>query len=237
MRTGIYSIIILFLSIAASDALWAQKKDTVWYVEWYRYTGPYMGEEYEQSTVKAWLDGTRSMIRLKNDRYISIIGDTLYLLNQHLSTYTTGLVSLRELLWVDERVIRQRSAARPLKIIRTGRELTHDGYDAAEWVVSMVMNKLFIPVRQEMLVTRQTPLPDYLLEDFYMVQSFIEANVFTDWLNIADTLIQERQVPLVTRWHIEVPPDSTMWLFHRAGRYSQNNGSTRFLPPTIQLRI
>ncbi len=86
-----------------------------------------------------------------------------------------------------------------------------DGYNTEEWIAFMVMNRMFMPVRQEMMLTTQLPLPDSLLPNFYLAQSFIESTVFADWHDLADTLIKERKIPVVTRWHTEIPSDSGKW--------------------------
>ena len=212
MRTAIYSIIALALCIATSISLSAQQeKDSVWYVELYRYSGPYMGEEYNQSYVKIWLDGERTLMRLANDRYVSMFGDSVHILDTFHTSYVTGPVALRELLWADEQQIRHRKTVPPLSIIRTGKKQIVDGYDAEEWNVLMAMNRRFMPIRQEMLVTTQLPLPDSLISNFYLVQSFVEGPIFTDWLGLADTLMKERRIPLITRWHTEIPSDSMKW--------------------------
>lgn len=212
MRTGIYGVLALLLFIAAPLTLAAQDVDTVWYTEWYRYNGPYKGDkEYSPSQIRVWQDGFRTMIKMDNDRYVSIIRDSLYTIDTFHTSYTDGPMNLRDLMWFTETGIRHRKTAPPLSIERTGKYEEVKNYDTEEWRVRMVMNKLLKPVYQELLVTDQLPLPDSLLRNFYMAQSFIEAGVFTDWLDLADTLVEAKVIPLETRWHSEIPSETPVW--------------------------
>ncbi len=121
MRTAIYSIITLAILISTAIPLSAQpEKDSVWYAEWYRYSGPYMGEHYNQSYVKVWLDGDRTLVRLENDRYVSAFKDSLYIIDTFHTAYTSGPLRMRELMWADEKVVRHRKTVPPFSVNRTG---------------------------------------------------------------------------------------------------------------------
>lgn len=210
--TGILALgVVMLLAGSIAPAAGQQQKDSIWQVEWHRYYTAPSGTRYGDETYNMWIDGNKVLLKVANERYVSVVGDSIFMIDTFHTAYSSGPRDQVEMLWVKENLIRHRPTAPPMRIVKTGQKKLVEGYEAEEWLVYRTIDNKFVPVEEKLLVTNQLPLPDSLLKSVYLAYSIIEAGMSIDRVALFDTLAQYRLLPLRSDWHPTITSDSAFW--------------------------
>lgn len=215
MRLFLFTIALLCGAAVFSLPAFAQKADSAWFIKWERYVEEPDGTKDESSVIETtmWLNEDYGRLLVNSDRYITLTRDSVFVMDIYGKSYTTGLIKDRDLIHLMKLdIARHRNAGPPMLIQETSVMRTIMGYQTTQWIVDMVGNSKYTPLRQILFVTDQLPIPDSLLRTWYNATAFVDSDLSIDYFPLTDTLRDRGVVSLLSKLRVNLPANKAGWL-------------------------
>ncbi|MCE2502877.1 MAG: hypothetical protein J4G05_02285 [Chlorobi bacterium] len=206
---GVLLFLLLFVALNSATA---QIPDSAWYLEWEQVLEGRSGGLFQGPPFQMWIGDGRARVKLDDEQYFTIIGDTINIVDTYAKAYSKGPVDQLDMAWITmlDFLWKMRRAPGVTYTLSNRREEVA-GIPGRGMSVTLKGSKLMQPMRMDMLVglVDDLPIPDSEFNMFYIAFTASNTDKSVDFVEISDTLKAQGLFPLSTSIISLVPNDTS----------------------------
>lgn len=185
-----FALVTFFLlGLDLAPTLSAQGQDTVWLARYERRIDT-RTQKYVLDTLSVWFDEKSARQKISDDIYVTLRGDSLAMVDNFHSAYTTGPTAMMDMSWMSNpTIIWRRRRIAPVEVIDSSGSAKIASYETRP-TLFLYHNNAPAPVPLQMVVwaTNEVPVSKEELKMFYELQTLAYLDLAVDHGVINDTL-------------------------------------------------
>ncbi|MGE3800893.1 MAG: hypothetical protein AB7H80_07725 [Candidatus Kapaibacterium sp.] len=181
----------------------AQTADTVWYMEWARFLEGRDGDRFDYPPMKVWFDADRAYVQTDDEKYFTIVNDSIYLMSKFFKNYSFGPIRDADMSWITNLELtwkRRRGPSVSLEVTNRQQTVLNILGREINTIIKVNANQFLQPVRLNMFVAQEEdlPIPTSNLSSLYRAFALAQTDFSIDYVEVNDSLKSRGLVPLTT---------------------------------------